>query len=413
MGRFQGIRSIYARRDFRRLAAAQVIGGLGEWLATLALIALVWDRTHSAFASGMVLALRILPAAVIGSVLSAVVDRFDRRRVLIATTAVRGCIYGSLPLVGGIGPVLGLALAAEVATLAYMAARDAALPRLVPAESLATANAVSMATSFGSMPFGSGLFAALAALQAALGKPGVGLSLFVSAGLLGWATVLLGRMASVAAAPVAPATTSPAGRGSLRALLRADPVLRRVVVGACVAACCGGVLLTVGLAYVRGTLRAGPAAYSGLLTCFCFGAVAGIAALQRARHRMASVFHFAVGTMGAILLLMALFPSTAVGYLMGFGFGAAFVATFLGGVTILQERVHDQVRGRAFALAHSGLRVGAVAVGLVAAWGAKRLGAGAVLWRLDGTQVVLGAAGVALLAAAVALVRPRAARAPT
>src|SRR5262245_5517559 len=137
--RFQGLRSLLRGRDFKRLCIAQIFGGMGEWLATMALIALVWDRTHSAFASGVVLALRILPAAVIGSLLSMVVDRFDRRRVLVACTLGRACIYGSLPLVSGVAPVLALALVAEVATLAYMAARDATLPRLVPAEHLATA----------------------------------------------------------------------------------------------------------------------------------------------------------------------------------------------------------------------------------------------------------------------------------
>ena len=85
--RFQGLRTLFGKRDFRKLCVAQVFGGMGEWLATLALIGLVYDRTHSAFISGIVLASRILPAALIGSVLSAFVDRFDRRKVLIVCTA--------------------------------------------------------------------------------------------------------------------------------------------------------------------------------------------------------------------------------------------------------------------------------------------------------------------------------------
>jgi hypothetical protein len=111
---------------------------------------------------------------------------------------------------------------------------------------------------------------------------------------------------------------------------------------------------------------------------------------------------------------MAIWPSTGVGYAMGFVFGGAFVATFLGGITILQDRVHDAVRGRAFAIAHSALRVGAVAVGLLAAWGAKMLGSGHVLGNMDGTQVVLGCAGLTLFVAGAMLVRPtlRAARTP-
>ncbi|HVL32137.1 MAG TPA: hypothetical protein VM600_00980, partial [Actinomycetota bacterium] len=112
--------------------------------------------------------------------------------------------------------------------------------------------------------------------------------------------------------------------------------------------------------------------------------------------------------MGAILLFMAFFPSTAMGCAMGFVFGGAFVATFLGGITILQQRVHDTLRGRAFAIAHSSLRVGAVCVGLIAAWCAKQLGVGNVFWSMDGTQIMLAAAGTGLLLSGALIIgRPK------
>lgn len=408
--RFEAARELLASRDFRRLCASQALGGLGEWIATMALIALVWERTHSALASGVVLAFRILPAAVIGGLLGSLVDRLDRRRVLVVCTAGRACVYGALPLVGGIGPVLGLALVAEIASIAYIAARDATLPRMVPRESLPAANALSMASSYGAMPVGSGLFALLAWLHR-----GVTLPLVVASALLAVATMLIGRVHC--AAGVSPAPAGPRERGdrlglaALREIFRADPVLRRVALGGAVAACGGGAIITLGLAYVRGTLHAGPGAYSGLLTAFAAGAAVGVAAVHRARGHLPRVFHIGVGTMGAILVGMALYPSQAMGYAMGFGFGGAFVATFLGGVTILQERIHDSLRGRAFAMAHSGLRVAAVAIGILAAWGAKTLGEQQRFLSMDGTQVVLGAAGLVLFAAALTLIRPARAQA--
>ena len=414
--RFHLVRTLLGPGDFRRLVASQVIGGLGEWLATLAIIAIVWERTHSAFMSGTVLALRLLPAAIVTSAISLLVDRFDRRRVLVACTAGRAAIYGTLPLVGGLAPVLGLALLAEVGTLAYVAARDAAVPRLVTPEHLAAANAVSMGSAFAAMPLGSGIFAGLSWLQATLFSPGVDIALLASAGMFLSATVMLGRLASMAHhAPASVATgetsaeaaSADAARRGLRALLRADPILRRVVLGGIVVACTGGTLLTLGLAYVRETLHASAGAYGGLLTTFCAGAVVGVIALQRARTVLPKVFHGGAAAMGAILLVMAIFPSTAIGFGMAFVFGGAFVATFLGGITILQDRVDEALRGRAFALAHSGLRIGAVAIGLLAAWGAKQMGAGRVLWSMDGTQVMLALAGLVMVAVTVILVAPR------
>jgi hypothetical protein len=93
---------------------------------------------------------------------------------------------------------------------------------------------------------------------------------------------------------------------------------------------------------------------------------------------------------------------------MGFVFGASFVVVFLGGITILQERIHDSLRGRAFALAHSGLRVAAVLMGVLAAWGARALGSEARslgVLALDGTQVMMGFAGLLLSVVAVVMVK--------
>ncbi|HJT38451.1 MAG TPA: MFS transporter [Actinomycetota bacterium] len=409
--RFEGLRALFGERDFRKLCIAQVFGGMGEFLATLALIGFVYDRTHSAFLSGVVLASRILPAALIGSVLSAFVDRFDRRKVLVLCTFGRATIYGILPLVGGVAPVLALALLAEVGTLAYMAARDATLPRLVPEESLPTANALSLVTAFGSMPLGLVAYTLLTALMAKLGHPGQALPFVAAAVMLYAATLLIGRIASAAGIAVKP--EHPHGehpkltKGALRALIAADPVLKKVVIGGAIMACCGGSLITLGISYVRGTLHASNAAYGGLMVSFSLGAVTGVAALQRARKHMTRVFHLGGGTMGVILIAMAMFPSTVAAFFMAYLFGTAVVAAMLGLITILQERVHDAVRGRMFTLAHSSLRIGAVAVGLLAAWGAKMLGSGNVIWTMDGTQVVFGLTGLTLAAAAAWLLGGR------
>jgi dTMP kinase len=409
--RFVAARSLLDSKDFRKLCVSQIFGGLGEWIATLALIALVWDRTHSALASGLVLAFRILPAAVIGSFLGALVDRLDRRRVLVACTAGRACVYGALPLVGGIAPVLGLAFIAEIGSIAYIAARDATLPRMVPTESLPAANAISMGSAYGMMPIGSGLFAIMAWLESKSGVPAVSSALGLSSALLFAATLLIGRVQCAAGASPRMEREPKdgerfAGLKALRELFRADPILRRVMLGGTVAACGGGAILTLGLAYVRGTLGAGQGAYSGLLTAFAAGAAIGVAAVSRGRKHMPKLFHLGIGTMGAILIGMALVPSKAMGYAMGFVFGGAFVATFLGGVTIMQERIHDSIRGRAFAMAHSGLRVGAVGMGVLAAWLAKVIGTQPGFLSMDGTQVVLGIAGCALFGVAVLLTRP-------
>jgi dTMP kinase len=407
--RFRSLASVWEIRDFRRLCGSQVLAGLGEWLATMALIALVWERTHSALISGLVLVLRILPAAVLGSLLGSLVDRFDGKRVLVWCTAARAAVYASLPFVSGIGVVLALALLAEVTSIAYTSARDATLPRLVPRASLPTANAISMGSVYGAMPAGSALFA----LFTLFGSESVEAALATAGALTALATLIVGRINAKACAAqrmdgCTERITWRAGLRQLREVFHADPVLRRVAIGGTAAATGGGVVLTLGQAYVRGTLHAGPASFSMLLLAFCFGIMAGVVAIHRARAHMPRIFLAGIAAMGGILVLMALVPRTGIGIAMGFVFGASFVVVFLGGITILQERIHDSLRGRAFALAHSGLRVAAVLMGVLAAWGARALGSEARslgVLALDGTQVMMGFAGLLLSVVAVVMVK--------
>lgn len=413
--RLRPIRTLLSQPDFRRLCGSQLLAGLGEWLATMALMAMVWERTHSAVASGLVLVFRIAPAAVLGSVLGSIVDRLDRRRVMMMCNGARAVLYGALPFVGGTAPVLALALVAEIAAIAYMTARDATLPRLCPKESLPLANALSMASAFTMMPVGSGLFA----LAGLAGTWAVPIALGVAGSSLAIATLMVGRIvasASMSAGQTrAEAVSFRDGMRALGEVFRHDHILRRVALGAAIAATAGGAVMTLGMAYVRGTLGAGQSAYSGLLLSFCAGAIAGVAGMQRFRGMLHKVFHGGVGVMGFILISMALFPSTAIGMAMAFLFGGAFVATFLGGITILQDRVRDSLRGRAFGLAHSVLRAGAVLMGLFAAWIARLIGPvpkhfGAL--QMDGNQLVFCAAGLILFTAAATLLRSPSAATP-
>ncbi|MHB8512183.1 MAG: MFS transporter [Actinomycetota bacterium] len=411
MGKFSSVRALLSNRDFRSLCASQLLAGLGEWLATMALIALVYAKTHSTLASGLVLIFRIAPAALFGTLLGSIVDRLDRRTVMVICNAGRALVYAALPFVGGTPSILVLALVAEVATIAYMTARDATLPRLVPKESLPMANAISMGSAYGMMPVGAGMyalfgFAGKMAATYALGAAGITLAV---------ATLLVGRVTAnvCGRSEKQPKIKFVAGLKALHQVFREDPILSRVAFGALIAAAGGGAVIFLGMGYVRETLHAGPSAFAGLLVSFCTGACVGVLSLQKLRSKLHHVFHAGVGLMGFILVLMAIFPSTPVGMVMSFLFGGAFVATFLGGITILQDRVRDSMRGQAFGLAHSVLRGGTVLVGAGALALSKVIGSAPRSFgmiHMDGNQFVLGAAGLLLFASATTLLRPVAKR---
>ncbi|GAB2504302.1 MFS transporter [Promicromonospora xylanilytica] len=100
----------------------------------------------SATELGVVNAARWVPYLVLGLVLGAVVDRWQRRPLLITTDLVRGLLLGSVPLLWWAGvldvPVLAAFMVVlGLASLLNDAASQSFLPRLVPRTALVRANA--------------------------------------------------------------------------------------------------------------------------------------------------------------------------------------------------------------------------------------------------------------------------------
>src|SRR5258706_6169351 len=71
-------------RNFRRLWLGQVVSQLGDWLDYIALVALLLQLTGSGTVVAGMLVARFLPSFVVGPLAGVVVDRLDRRRVMVA-----------------------------------------------------------------------------------------------------------------------------------------------------------------------------------------------------------------------------------------------------------------------------------------------------------------------------------------
>ena len=76
-------------RDFRLLWVGSLVSSLGSWLLVLALPAHVFLVTGSLRDTGLILAAQYLPALVLGPVAGVLTDRWDRRRLMIATSVFR------------------------------------------------------------------------------------------------------------------------------------------------------------------------------------------------------------------------------------------------------------------------------------------------------------------------------------
>jgi ENTS family enterobactin (siderophore) exporter len=129
-----------ARSAVRRLAAARLISVTGGAAAFAALNFTIYERTHSAawLSASLLLTFGVSGLfAPIGGVLG---DRFDRRRVMIASDLAGAACFGAMALSQDPGWLLAAGFAAAIVETPFWSASAAAIPNLVDREDLAWAN---------------------------------------------------------------------------------------------------------------------------------------------------------------------------------------------------------------------------------------------------------------------------------
>jgi MFS family permease len=121
-------------RDFRLLWGGSVISALGTWLLVLAIPAHVLLVTGSLRDTGLTLAAQYLPVLILGPVAGVLTDRWDRRRLMIATSLFRAGAVAVMLL--GTAPahywvLYGALIAESSAGVLYLPAWQARTPAIV------------------------------------------------------------------------------------------------------------------------------------------------------------------------------------------------------------------------------------------------------------------------------------------
>jgi MFS family permease len=140
-------------RDYRLLWSSQVLSGFGFNASTIAFPLLVLAVTGSAVASGLVLGASAAAQLVAGLPGGALVDRWDRKKVMLACEAAQAVAAASLvaALLWGVASVphmVAVAAVFGVCAALFHPAESASLPNLVPAEQLSTAVATNAARGY-------------------------------------------------------------------------------------------------------------------------------------------------------------------------------------------------------------------------------------------------------------------------
>src|SRR5919202_4335568 len=137
--------AVLRQRNFALLWFGQLISLVGDWVLLLALPFFVYELTGSTLATGGIFMALTLPRLALGSVAGVFVDRWDRRRTMIAADLARAAVLLLLLLVRSPGQVWLVYVAAflEAAISHFFSpAKNALLPRLVGEEQLVPANSL-------------------------------------------------------------------------------------------------------------------------------------------------------------------------------------------------------------------------------------------------------------------------------
>jgi predicted MFS family arabinose efflux permease len=399
-------RAALSRPGFRDLVIGQAVSSFGDWMGTVALMALVLDLTGSATAVGGILVLRLLPAGFAGPIAAGVAERWDRRRIMLTCDLVRAGLVALIPLVRAAWWVYLWAFLLEVANLVFLPARDASIPDLVDGEELPAANGIVLGSSYGNIPVGAGAFALLTLVPTSwngyLSSHPDALALWLDGATYLVSFAFIRRLAVLGPASAGSAERDSEPRGAWTAVVGALrlPVIRAVLPATTTAVIGVGALFSLGVVFVRQVLHASTGEFGVMVALFGVGGVAGWAWLQRQRGGPTlRTIKLATAAMGVILAVLSLLSAIGLAYVAAVPFGAAGAAALVAGITYLQESLAGEQRLLGLTVYHVVFRVGMSVAAIGGGLAAQLLGP--THWPLLGT---LEPAALVLLCAGLVMV---------
>ncbi len=398
-------------RNFLAIWGAQILSQTAANALTFALIVLVFEITHANTASSVLILLAIIPAIIFGPLAGVMVDRTDRKLVLIITNVARAtAVLLLLPLDETLPTAYSINFLVAAITVFFVPAEAATLPKIVRKQDLLAANSLFSLTFNGSFVVG---FSILGPLVLRLyGRNAVWILLtvmYVAAAIL--VSLLpksdpVTRLLGVDVAGEAVVETRRDIATAIRYLREHRQIVWVLVyvaitymLIAVAGALAPGFVTTLDLSerdvYVL-SLPAGLGIGIGLVLLNVLGR----------RAPRATLIHWGLATVGATLIVLAAAPPALQqvrGVLLGVGphpafvllvgatslvFGAAYTFITVPSFTLLQEELQDEMRGRIFGVLNTLVAVMSLAPLLVVGTIADLFGVGPVL----------GAAGLVMFA---------------
>jgi dTMP kinase len=361
------------RGRFFRLFVAQFSSSLGDWTGLVAILFLAGEVSkNKGTAIALVMIARMLPGFVLAPVGGALIDRWDRRKVMVTCDIGRAGLLALLPFFHNLFELVLISFFVEILTLMWSPAKDASVPNLVAPEQLASANSLGLVAAYATFPLGAGLYAGLAGISKWLGGFGALHAFHTNQTSLAiWAD---GGTFLLSAWLISHLDLPEAERGSPKRIdwgatyrdivdgmrfIRSDPMVRGVMIGLAGGLLGGGSVIPLGPLLSTDVLGGGASSFGLLIVALGVGAAIGVLTLLWLQKRLprASVFWVAIVVCGGSIIAAASFASLAPAMFVGALIGASAGTGYVTGFTVLQENVADEMRGRIFATLYTIVRV--------------------------------------------------------
>lgn len=405
--RFVGLFHPYARilgsARYRPLWLAQVISNLGDTLHYVALVVLLFRLTGSGVTLAALALAQIAATLAVGPIAGVLVDRYDRRGVMIAADLARAALAAALAVTHSAPLAIALAVGMAAFGVPFGPAARALLPALVEEDALLAANTVGWSTEQATQ------------ILAAAGAGGLLLAfgttpafLFNAATFL-FSAAMLARLrgrfrpARDGGKPESPGGFWADARDGLR-YARRDPFIGPLLVVQGLASFATGGTAALLVVLSARHLRLQPAQFAWLLLAIGVGALVGPFLLPRllgADPRLL-FWPYVWRGIGDVLLGTLTSLPIALVILVTYGIGTATGAVTYS--TVLQRRVPDAMRGRVFATLDVVWATGEIASIGVAGFFSDRVGIAAVY--IGGGGILALAGGIGLLRAVPGIDRP-------
>jgi MFS family permease len=383
----KAFRQVFGNKALRRLELAWAGSIIGTWAYGIAIAVYAYEQ-GGATAVGVVSAARWMSGAVASPFAAALGDRFDRRRVMVASNGAQAILVGlaSFAAFAHAPAVIVYVIASlvAVAACAFRPAEAALTPALARTpEELTAANLVASAIE------SVGIFGGPAIGGVLLAASGAGTVFLVTTGCLLWSMALVAslrppeRQRRKEPEPIAAELLA-----GVRTIGR-EPRLRLVVGLFSAQTFTAGMLKVLVVVIALKLLDSGNAGVGFLNSAIGVGGLLGAlaaAALVVGRVKLASDFGFGIFLWGLPIALVAVWPNQVFALVLLGIVGIGNTIVDVSGSTLLQRAAPEEVLARVFGVLGSVFLLANAAGALVAP----------VLLSLLGTRGALIAAGVFL-----------------